>query len=803
MLNKMTIKAKMGLSVGLLVTSIVTLLVMSMVSTHLLEDSLKSIENMQKHQHHNQEIVIVHETYAGDLSRAALSGGSFEKGKVSHKDCILGKWYYPFIQSDTYKNLPSLLTQKLDAMAKDHEKIHAIGKDYTTDYIAIDKDAKNIMMQSINDHLKLDKQVLSDISSGKTITASTDHTQCRFGKWYYNFKNSQGFTKLNSMQKEEFSNLEREHQLLHSSIKVIKQMKNKDEMLNYFHSHTDKHLSNVVDILEKKISNITNKELNNKEIDTAIVDEVPLLLKTIISTLDAYNANLKGQIKHLDDEHISTNNFINIVYTIIVLISAMVIGLVVIIIHNLLKDVNELGDGINSFFSYLNKENDHVELISKNSEDELGKMIEVINKNITKTKDNFDEDNKAFDEIVEKLTLLSEGDFSATIVDDYTGNYGRAKDAINRTISTTEEIIFEIANVLQALEKGDLEKVITRDFKGGYAPIKESINSMSQNLSSIIETIDASLQRLASGDLNAKITQDLPGDYNQLKLAINKTVEQLNTTIASVNESIIQIASASDEVSSAAGSLSTGATEQASSLEETTAAIEEMAGGISQNADNARKTNEISSKSSTMAKDGGEAVEQTVDAMRNIASKIGIIEDIAYQTNLLALNAAIEAARAGEHGKGFAVVASEVRKLAERSQTAAQEISQITTDSVEISEKAGTLLEEIVPSIEQTSELIEEIASASAEQDTGISQINYAMTNLDQVTQQNASASEELASASEEMNAQADHLKELVKFFKIDGVNHTNIVKKADLAVQNKNSTPNTNSNSNNNFVQF
>ena len=207
-----------------------------------------------------------------------------------------------------------------------------------------------------------------------------------------------------------------------------------------------------------------------------------------------------------------------------------------------------------------------------------------------------------------------------------------------------------------------------------------------------------------------------------------------------------------------------------------------------------------------MAKDGGDAVLKTVEAMRNIADKIGIIEDIAYQTNLLALNAAIEAARAGEHGKGFAVVASEVRKLAERSQTAAQEISQITTDSVDISEKAGTLLGEIVPSIEQTSELIEEISSAPSEQDTGISQINYAMTTLDQVTQQNASASEELASASEEMSSQAEHLKELVSFFKVTGVSintPTVNVLQASNVLEDANETSEENYDNDNNFVQF
>jgi methyl-accepting chemotaxis protein len=455
--------------------------------------------------------------------------------------------------------------------------------------------------------------------------------------------------------------------------------------------------------------------------------------------------------------------------SIIAMINYMIMFLVflliikVVVITPLLK----LQSGLNSFFSYLNKEQNEAPLIAIESMDEIGLMSTEINKNISLISLKINEDNKTFDDIVEKLALLSQGDFSATIDAEYSGNYGRAKNAINETISNIKSIVEEIADVLHGIDQGDLDREITSEFKGGYKKIKVSINSMSQNLSSVIEKIDSSLQELSSGNLEAKITADLPGDYNQIKVAINSTLDKLSTIISNVNEVTVQIASASNEVSSAAQSLSTGATEQASSLEETTVAIEEMAGGISQNAENARKTNEVSRKTSVMAKEGGKAVQQTVEAMRNIAGKISIIEDIAYQTNLLALNAAIEAARAGEHGKGFAVVASEVRKLAERSQTAAQEISQITTNSLEISEHAGKLLNEIVPSIEQTSELIEEISSASSEQDIGISQINHAMTNLDQVTQQNASASEELASASEEMSSQADHLKELVSFFSV------------------------------------
>lgn len=275
------------------------------------------------------------------------------------------------------------------------------------------------------------------------------------------------------------------------------------------------------------------------------------------------------------------------------------------------------------------------------------------------------------------------------------------------------------------------------------------------------------ISKVAAGDLTVQVRL-LANDQHSMLFAISQMVAKLSEIIAEVRSSADTLSSASEEMSATSQSLSQAASEQAASIEQTSAAMEEMSASISQNNDNSKITEGIASQSAQKAISGGKAVAETVVAMRQIAEKISIIDDIAYQTNLLALNAAIEAGRAGEHGRGFAVVAAEVRKLAARSQTAAKEIGEVATSSVRLAEQAGGLLDEIVPGIQRTSELVQEIAAASNEQSAGAGEINDAISQITMATQQNAAASEELSSTSEELTHQAIQLQELISYFQIN-----------------------------------
>lgn len=369
---------------------------------------------------------------------------------------------------------------------------------------------------------------------------------------------------------------------------------------------------------------------------------------------------------------------------------------------------------------------------------------------------------------IEIFGKISAGDYGSAIEVSGHDEPSQVLLALKAMQSKLSRDVAEIQNMVEASIKGDFSAKISLSGKqGSNLQNAELLNKMSDTTEQALKDISRVLEAMEKGDLTESIRKDYQGVFGELKDNVNSTVQKLSQTIAEVVNATGQLTNAAEQISSTSQSLSQAASEQASSVDETSASIDQMAASINQNADNAKVTDGIAGKASKDAMEGGEAVKLTVEAMNQIAKKIGIIDDIAYQTNMLALNAAIEAARAGDHGKGFAVVAAEVRKLAERSQIAAQEIGELAENSVKTAESAGKLLDEIVPSIAKTSDLVQEIAAASQEQSVGAKQVNTAMSQMSQITQQNASASEELAATSEEMTGQAEQLQNLMGFFTI------------------------------------
>ena len=365
------------------------------------------------------------------------------------------------------------------------------------------------------------------------------------------------------------------------------------------------------------------------------------------------------------------------------------------------------------------------------------------------------------------IKAFGEGDFEATL-EPFPGKKAFINDTIETLRRNFKEISGEVQRLIGAATVGELaERGDAARFAGDYAMMIAGINGMLDAIILPIAEGNRILDRVSTGDLTGRVEIACDGDHQRMRDAINRLVDNLSAFATEVAAASDQVAAGSQQLSANSEQVSEGATEQAAAAEEASASMEQMAANIKQNADNAAQTEKIARQSSKDAEASGVAVDKAVDAMQTIAAKIGIVQEIARQTDLLALNAAVEAARAGEHGRGFAVVASEVRKLAERSQSAAAEIGAVSADTVKAAGQAGEMLTRLVPDIRRTAELVAEISAACREQDIGASQINQALQQLDTVTQQNASASDEISSTADQLAGQAEELQASIAFFQL------------------------------------
>ncbi len=404
--------------------------------------------------------------------------------------------------------------------------------------------------------------------------------------------------------------------------------------------------------------------------------------------------------------------------------------------------------------------------------------------------------SRIYSEVEKRLSTDRERELFARVLSarqQYVGARARAEHSLSEgsreqaLVAVEKNVLPGLAEYIKAWDallavEGDLANATAAEAVDAYANARNAIGlaliaAILLGLASAVVTarsitvpildVARTTHRIASGDLTDTVAVVGGDEVADLLSAVSLMLEHLSRIVTDVRAGSDTIAIASSQLATMSQSLSHGTSHQAASVEETTGTLEEITASISQNAQNSRQMEQMALKASRDTEQSGHAVQQTAVAMRTIAEKVAIISDIAFQTNLLALNAAIEAARAGEHGRGFAVVAAEVRKLAERSQSAAKEIGALTTTSVKVAEESGMLLRDLVPSMKKTYDLVQEVAAASNEQSSAVGQINSAMTEMDRVTQRNAAAAEELATTAEELSSQASRLRDAIAYFRL------------------------------------
>ncbi|RJQ63379.1 MAG: HAMP domain-containing protein [Desulfobacteraceae bacterium] len=734
-----------------------------------------------------------------------------------HK-CAFGQWLYGDGRKHAEKLVPSL-SPLLKSIEDPHLRLHESAVDIGRHFKAADADLPTLLLTREIDHLNWAIQIRDTFLKGeRSLTVQTDPRQCALGKWLQGEQARRTYEQQDRDFKAVWDQMVISHEELHQSSLAIQEaiVHSPQDALKLFETRTEiklretvKHLRSLRDAAEKNLKGI-------QQAKTIFAGRTAPALAEVQNLLAGIRQETKSRIMtdaQMLQAAVGTRTAVMVLSAAAILLGVF---LAVVIARGILgplrkgvdfartvaagdlsadiavrqqDEVGVLAEALRQMAANLRQTVSVAEQIALgdlgvtvkllSDKDALGKALTAMVANL---KDTVQVAEKiALGDLDVKVRLLSEKD---TLGQSLTAMVANLKD----TVQVAEKIALGDLDVKVRLlsEKDTLgqsltamvanlkdtvrvaEKIALGDLDVKVRLLSEK-DTLGQSLTAMVANLKETVrvaEKISQGELTAKV--NLLSEKDTLGKALLDMLQRLNKIVREVQSAAENVAAGSQELSAGSEQMSQGATEQAASAEEASSSMEQMAANIKQNADNALQTEKIALKAAGDAEAGGKAVIETVAAMKGIAQKISIIEEIARQTDLLALNAAIEAARAGEHGKGFAVVASEVRKLAERSQTAAGEISLLSGSSVEVAEHAGQMLGRMVPDIQKTAELVQEISTASNEQNTGAEQVNTAIQQLDQVIQQNTSASEEMASTAEELSGQAEQLKEIIAFFKLD-----------------------------------
>jgi methyl-accepting chemotaxis protein len=482
----------------------------------------------------------------------------------------------------------------------------------------------------------------------------------------------------------------------------------------------------------------------------------------------------------------------------------------------IIKRIKRLNKGLTGFFKFVDNPHKKFEPIPTTSSDEIDKISNVINSRIESVTKRFNNEGQLLNQALiavesigdadfevrvthetdnEKLELLKElineisenldavfvdidsslrkvvidGDFSSKITTKYDDRFGMLADSINSVSESLTTHLNDVGRIMGFANQGDLtSRLDTSTMSGNFKDMAEELNDILSKFNGVFQDINSVMSNVEDGNLTVKIETQYDGDYKKLSDSINSTIFKLQDLIGEVNKNVLTLHDSASSLSNQSHHLSQFAQKQSMSLTHTIASVNDINESIRKNAKNTDETNKVVILNEKLAKKGGEAAQKTTESLRRIVEETTLIEDIAYQTNLLALNAAIEAARSGEHGKGFAVVAVEVRKLSERTQIAASEITDISINAQKLGDQSGKiLLDQIIPNITKTSELIGNVTSVTKEQQNQINSISNAMQELDNIANSNFETSMQLNSLSDELSKDANELKNSVEFFKI------------------------------------